>query len=366
MQKYKKPYKRKTKIKDFLLRLLIVIVAAGVLVIGIYNLGSGGNGVSSTISSSSFPESSEISTSVTGSDISSQPAISEMPTEAPTATAVPTATVAPTITAPVSSISSISSLSSVSLSSAASSHPVTSGPVSTVRTGWAYTPSGKEGVAATTSSSRVTLCNKYGGIWQGDAKSKVVYITMDVGYEYNNNTTKILDIAKAKNVKINFFITGALFKTEALRNLVARMDKEGHLVGNHTWNHPSMPILYNSSGASAIKAELDKVDAAFKAVTGHAIPRFMRPPMGEYSEATVKLTYELGYKTVFWSFAYRDWETDKQPDPDTALATIMTNLHNGTVFLIHTVSNTNVQILPQLIDNIRAKGYEMALLTDYK
>lgn len=354
MQKYRKSYKRKTRYKNFFLRLLIVIVAAGVLVIGIYNLGSGGNGVSSEISSSSLPESSDTSNSEIGSGFSSEPEVSETPTEAPTATAVPT------VMTPVPSITSVSS------SSPASSHPVTSGPVSTVRTGWAYTPSGKEGVAATTSSARVALCNKYGGIWQGDTKSKVVYITMDVGYEYNNNTTKILDIAKDKNFKINFFVTGALFKTEELRNLVARMNREGHLVGNHTWNHPSMPILFNSTGANAVKAELDKIDTAFKAATGHPIPRFMRPPMGEYSEATVKLTYEMGYKTVFWSFAYRDWETDKQPDPVTALSTIMTNLHNGTVFLIHTVSNTNVQILPQLIDNIRAKGYEIALLTAYK
>lgn len=237
--------------------------------------------------------------------------------------------------------------------------------LSTLREGWSYTPSGKINIPSTATNHRRSLCDQYNGIWQGNLDKKNIYITMDVGYEYNNNTTKILDIAKKKNFKINFFITGALFKTKALEQLVLRMKNEGHLVGNHTFSHLSMPIQYNKGEIEKIKDDINKLDSEYKRLTGDRISRFLRPPMGEYSEATMKLTSEMGYKTVFWSFAYRDWLVDAQMDKTTAYNSVIKGLHNGVVYLLHTVSNTNVEILPQVIDKIRAEGYEISLLSKY-
>jgi len=240
------------------------------------------------------------------------------------------------------------------------------GSVSTKREGWYYSPSGKQGVPANATTAYKALCDRFDGIWQGDTTKKKVYITMDVGYDNNGTTAKMLDIAKEKNIKITFFITGDLFKTESLKALVLRMVNEGHLVGNHTWSHPSLPTLLNDKGADAVSAELDKIEKAYKEVTGQEISHYMRPPMGEFSEATMKMMQKRGYKTVFWSFAYKDWDRTAQPDIATAKKTILAGLHNGVVYLIHAVSSTNVAVLPDIIDEIRAQGYEFGLVNEIK
>jgi len=236
--------------------------------------------------------------------------------------------------------------------------------LSNEKKGWWYTPGGGPGVPATIQSSISTLLEKYDGVWQGDTESKKIYITMDVGYEYNNNTTKILNIAKDKNFKINFFITGSILKDDTHKHLAVRMDKEGHLVGNHSYNHPSFPVLLSEKGVQSVVNEMKSVEDAYFEITGSKMTPFMRPPMGEYSEATTYIMQQLGYKSVFWSFAYRDWLTADQPDPKDALAFITKNLHNGSILLLHTVSDTNVKILPDLIDIIRDKGYEISLLSE--
>ncbi len=240
------------------------------------------------------------------------------------------------------------------------------GSVSTKREGWYYSPSGKQGVPAKTTAAHIATCDQYDGIWQGDTTKKKVYITMDCGYDYNGNTEKILNIAKEKDFKITFFLTGAMFETDKLKALVLRMSNEGHLVGNHTWIHPSLPNMLNEKGAAAVNEQLDKIEAAYKTLTGKEISRYMRPPMGEYSGATMKLIQGRGYKTVFWSFAHRDWETAKQPTVEAAKKSVINGLHNGAVYLLHTVSNTNVEILPWLIDQIRAQGYELGLVNEIK
>lgn len=236
--------------------------------------------------------------------------------------------------------------------------------LSNTKTSWWYTPGGYPGVPSTIPSSVSTLIKKYGGIWQGDTTKKKIYITMDIGYEYNNNTTKILNIAKDKNFKISFFITGTILKDINLRKLVTRMTLEGHLVGNHSYNHPSFPGLLSNSGVNAVVDEMRKVEDAYYDLTGKNIASYMRPPAGEYSEATTYIMQKLGYKSVFWSFAYRDWLTADQPNETDALKKITDNLHNGSILLLHTVSNTNVAILPKLIDTIRAKGYTISLLSE--
>jgi peptidoglycan-N-acetylmuramic acid deacetylase len=238
--------------------------------------------------------------------------------------------------------------------------------VSTARDGWSYTPGGSQGVLAKASTLHVTECDRFNGIWQGDTTKKKAYITMDCGYDYNGNTAKILDILKGKNVKITFFVTGAMFETDTLKALVQRMVDEGHLVGNHTWNHPSLPTMMNEKGAAAVNTELDKIESAFFELTGKKIASYMRPPMGEFSEATMQLIQNRGYRSVYWSFAYRDWVTTEQMTYDDALSKTKAGLHNGVVYLLHTVSNTNVEILPALIDEIQAQGYEFGLVNEIK
>jgi peptidoglycan-N-acetylmuramic acid deacetylase len=279
-------------------------------------------------------------------------AISQIPTMFPTQTIAPTLTAKPTLI-PTHKPTNTPVPGSINISG-----------LSNVKKGWWYTPGGSSGAPSTIPSSVSTLMKKYGGIWQGDTTKKKIYITMDVGYEYNNNTTKILDIAKDKNFKINFFVAGSILTDANLKKLVTRMVAEGHLVGNHSFTHPSFPTLLSTSGVDAVVDEMRKVENAYYSLTGKKIASYMRPPMGEYSEATTYIMQKIGYKSVFWSFAYRDWETANQPSESDALKKITDNLHNGSILLLHTVSNTNVAILPKLIDKIRAKGYTISLISE--
>lgn len=203
----------------------------------------------------------------------------------------------------------------------------------------------------------------YHVIWQRPIEGrKIVYLTMDQGYEYGNNTTQILDTAKIKGVPITFFLTGAYIKSKP--DLVIRMLEEGHLLGNHTYDHPDLSKLAAQGGGQAVLHELRRLENAYRDLTGQELSRFYRPPMGIYSEFVLDTLTREGYTAVFWSFAYRDWLTDDQPDPAEAKSWILSQLHNGSVILLHSVSKTNTAILGELIDEIRARGYEFARLDD--
>lgn len=238
--------------------------------------------------------------------------------------------------------------------------------LSTDKLGWAYSPGGSEGVPAKNTPARIELCRKFGGMWQGDTSKKKVYLTMDVGYEYNNNTAKALDIAKEKDFQITFFVVGKLFTYPAYEALLRRMHEEGHIVASHSWHHDLYDDLYRGSGSKAVTDDLRMVEDAYKVMFGEDIPKYFRFPSGEYSEAVMNVVHRAGYRSVFWSFSYRDWLVDAQPDPQDALSNMIKNLHNGIVFLLHPVSNTNTQILPELIDAIRERGYEIASLDDFE
>lgn len=242
------------------------------------------------------------------------------------------------------------------------SYPTAAGGLSTKKLGWFFFASNKEGVSPTIQDTQQAMCDRYGAVWQGDTSVKKVYITFTMGYEYHNNATRILDIAKAKDVRFTFFIVGNLFVNPSLKTMFLRMYNEGHLIGNHSWNHPMYDEMFLESGKSGIAADLKKVEDAYHALTGAEMHKIMRFPSGEYSEAALSVMQELGYTTYFWSYTYADWLVDDQPDPEESLAKMVTGLHNGAIFYLHTVSDTNVKILPEFIDEARERGYEIELL----
>ena len=202
------------------------------------------------------------------------------------------------------------------------------------------------------------LIDKYNGIAIGNNENKSIYLTYDLGYEAGY-TAKILDTLKEKNVQGTFFITAHYLNTAA--DLVERMIKEGHVVGNHTVNHKSMPDLSDEE----IRVELMKLNQALYEKYGYEM-KYMRPPKGELSERTLKITENLGFKTVMWSFAYVDWNEDSQPSQEEALKIVISNLHNGEVMLLHATSKTNSEIMGQIIDEARNEGYEFRCIQDFK
>lgn len=183
--------------------------------------------------------------------------------------------------------------------------------------------------------------------------SSGVILTFDQGYE-NGYTESILDTLKEKNVKAVFFLTGDYAKRN--KELVKRMIAEGHIIGNHGMEHKSMPTLSPEAAKNEIMSLHDYVKQEYGVEM-----KYFRPPCGEYSEQSLAVCKSLGYKTLLWSFAYCDWDVNNQPDVNTAYAKAASAAHNGAIYLLHSVSATNAEILPRVIDELRAEGFEFTL-----
>lgn len=189
-------------------------------------------------------------------------------------------------------------------------------------------------------------------------REKVMYLTFDNGYEYQNLTASILDTLKEKQVKAAFFVTLDYAKKNPY--LVERMINEGHIVGNHSTTHPSFPKLTRPQMAE----EIGTLDNYLRANFGYSSPYF-RFPEGAYSECALELVTSIGFHSVFWSVAYADWDTSTQKGPDYAHTTVTSRFHPGAVILLHAVSKDNANALGRIIDTAVAEGYSFASLDDY-
>lgn len=187
---------------------------------------------------------------------------------------------------------------------------------------------------------------------------KVVYLTFDAGYE-NGNVAKILDALKKHEATGAFFILENIVKRDS--DVVKRMGDEGHMVCNHTQNHPDMTKI---TDREMFKRQLITLEEKYKEITGREMAKVFRPPEGRFSELSMSYAEELGYKTVFWSFAYADWDNNKQPDPDRALEKIMAHIHNGAVLLLHPTSATNAAIMDELLTRLERDGYRFGSLEE--
>ncbi len=211
--------------------------------------------------------------------------------------------------------------------------------------------------------SEFSLVNQYDVLWlnnQRDNKDpkKVAYLTFDAGYE-NGNISKILDVLKEKGVTGAFFILENLIDSNP--EIVLRMEREGHLVCNHTSHHKDMSKITDQI---VFSKELSELEDAYKELTGKNISKYYRPPEGRFSEQNLQDAGVLGYKTVFWSFAYADWDNTKQPSEEYARKKILENMHNGAIVLLHPTSDTNARILGTIIDEMRKNGYDFGTLDE--
>ena len=189
---------------------------------------------------------------------------------------------------------------------------------------------------------------KYGALFLA-ADEPVVYMTFDEGYEYGL-TPQFLDVLKEKGVKGLFFVTRDFVKTEP--ELIQRMIDEGHTLGNHSWSHKKYSTLSPKEAAEDLMKLHDLVKEQF----GYEMTYF-RFPSGNFNEQTLAAVQSMGYKSIFWSFAYKDWLTDSQPDPASSREKIVAAACPGNIYLLHAVSSTNAQILGEIIDGVEAAGY---------
>lgn len=201
---------------------------------------------------------------------------------------------------------------------------------------------------------------KMNGFYRGNAEDKKLYLTFDCGYE-NGNTEKILDALKKHHIKATFFVVGHYL--DSASDIVKRMLEEGHTVGNHTYHHKDMSQI---SDPSVFKNELEMVETKFKEITGQDMIKYYRPPQGKFQKENLEQAKNLGYKTFFWSLAYVDWDTKKQPSREEAFEKILSRTHNGAIVLLHNTSNTNGEILDELLTKWEQLGYSFGQLSEFQ
>lgn len=188
-------------------------------------------------------------------------------------------------------------------------------------------------------------------------EEKVLYLTFDAGYE-NGNIAKILDVLHEEKVPAAFFVLKNILLKE--HTLVEKMQQDGHLICNHTMRHKDMTTMQEEEFCR----ELTGLSALYEQEYGKSMALYYRPPEGKYNENNLRWAQKLGYKTIFWSFAYADWDNDKQPDPAAAKKKVLENTHNGAVILLHPTSATNAAILGDLIREWKAEGYRFGTLDE--
>jgi len=208
----------------------------------------------------------------------------------------------------------------------------------------------EEGIAPIGNAGKDQL-RQYNAAYIGDVTDKVLYLTFDAGYE-NGCTAQILDVLKQHQVNAAFFLVGNYIEKNA--DLVRRMAQEGHILGNHTMHHRNMSEIADKE---AFTKELRDLEILYKETTGQELPKYYRPPQGIYSQENLQMAKDLGYRTVFWSLAYVDWNNDDQPTKEEAFSKLLPRTHNGAVVLLHSTSRTNAEILDELLTKWKAQGY---------
>lgn len=188
-----------------------------------------------------------------------------------------------------------------------------------------------------------------------NSDDKVIYLTFDAGYE-NGNIVQILNVLKQENVPAAFFVLGNLISRNP--ELVKQMVEDGHLVCNHTYTHKNITKL---SEQELVK-ELQRLEQAYYELTQKQLDKYFRPPEGTFNPKSLEIVCGQGYKTVFWSFAYEDWDNHKQLSEQAAMKKILDNLHNGEIMLLHPTSATNAKIMRDLICELKALGYRFGTL----
>ncbi|MGN0374340.1 MAG: polysaccharide deacetylase family protein [Butyrivibrio sp.] len=201
---------------------------------------------------------------------------------------------------------------------------------------------------------------KYNAVFIG-SKEKEIYLTFTMGYEYYNdgiaNTQRIMDICLEKNVPVIFFVDGGYVRYNA--QMCQKIVENGFELGCHGYAHPSDGIATHT-----VEEQVYDVNLIWHVLyeTTGVEPRYYRFGNSIWNERALALLDSLGFKTIFHSFAYRDWVTTEQPDPGETLQKMINSLHSGEIIYLHTVSNTSVEVLPEFIDAARERGYEFGMI----
>ena len=218
----------------------------------------------------------------------------------------------------------------------------------------------RRGIDAPRFPNEAEKIKEYGAFYIDEGvsdKKRVIYLTFDAGYE-NGNVERILDVLRDEQVTAAFFLLDNIILKNT--DLVRRMTDEGHLVCNHTKNHKNLSL----STFDEISKNLRALEMIYEEKTGREMSKYFRFPEGSYSVEALKCVNSLGYKTIFWSFAYDDWDNTRQMSADKAIKKVLQNTHNGAIMLFHPTSRINAEIFPTLIKEWKKMGYSFGTLDE--
>jgi peptidoglycan/xylan/chitin deacetylase (PgdA/CDA1 family) len=190
-------------------------------------------------------------------------------------------------------------------------------------------------------------------IYKGNPRIKRVALTFDDGPD-NYYTPRILDILHAKGVPGTFFMVG--IEVKRFPDMVKRIVAEGNAIGNHSWDHPKLWTLSNERVTQEVVSTANEIQR----ITGRRTTLF-RPPYGRVSPADIALIHNLGYRIIDWSVDTLDWKGTPAP---TILQYVNKEVSPGGIILEHCFAgrpgelNGTLKALPQIIDHLRAQGYE--------
>ena len=220
-------------------------------------------------------------------------------------------------------------------------------------TGW-YTSNRQDG-----SRPRESEIKKYKdqNVYFLGPDKKVIYLTFDEG---GNKTyvKEIVDILNKHNIDATFFFSRNYISNNP--DLMKKIINSGHSIGNHTVNHLSMPSLATKDKFDSYYSELKETEIAFMQATGKPMEKLFRYPMGEYSNRTMNIMKSMGYKSIFWSVAYKDWDADY--NKEYSLNNMKKQLHNGAIYLIHPKCRGNYEALEDFINYATDLGYKFDLV----
>ncbi|ULL18707.1 polysaccharide deacetylase family protein [Paenibacillus sp. H1-7] len=215
-----------------------------------------------------------------------------------------------------------------------------------------------------TSSKALTLSQlvkKYPNLLllKGSSQKKQIALTFDDAPD-TKYTLQVLDILKQHNVKATFFVVGRM--AERHPNVIKRMSREGHVVGNHTYNHSLLTKLSDSQ----FQSQITKTQKIIQNQVGYT-PKLIRPPYGEISESQLLWASRNHYVIVNWNVDSKDW---RQLSQDQVTSNVLDHAGSGSIILQHSGGGPNqnlsgsVSALPVIIKTLRDRGYELVTLPE--
>jgi peptidoglycan/xylan/chitin deacetylase (PgdA/CDA1 family) len=183
-------------------------------------------------------------------------------------------------------------------------------------------------------------------------KVKCAALTFDDGPVAGTND--LLDVLKERGARATFFVVGR--NAKANPQILRRMKAEGHVIGNHTFDHAQLTRL----GAAEVRSEISKVNDAVQKATGTR-PTLLRPPYGATNSTVATVSRDLGMAQVLWNVDPLDW---KDRDSATVTKRVLANTRNGSIVLSHDIHSTTRAAYARIIDDLQRRGFTLVTVPE--